>query len=264
MYHKPLISIVIPMYNAEKYIQETINSVIQQTYENWEMLIVDNYSTDKSKEIVQKNIIKENKIKLIELEYNSGGPARPRNIGIDNNAKGKYIAFLDADDMWVENKLELQINFMLNNNIDFSSTNYELIDENSKKIDTTISFSPFFRKIYSKNYTLNKSLFYNIISTSTVMIKSEVIKKYGFNEEKNLVGVEDYFLWCCLLNDKIIYSYYPMILEKYRISNNSISREKKYISRYKQVYCITKFCIENNIKFNIFYRLLLFFRGIKK
>ena len=81
--------------------------MIDQTYQNWEMIIVDDCSTDNSRDIVKKYEVKDSRIKLIELEVNFGGPARPRNVGLDIS-KGDYLAFLDADDVWLENKLQVQ------------------------------------------------------------------------------------------------------------------------------------------------------------
>lgn len=103
MKNKPLISIITPIFNGEKYILETIQSVLDQTYTNWEMMIVDNKSTDNSIEVIKT--VCDDRIKIIHLEYNSGGPARPRNVGLDN-AKGEYIAFLDADDVWLPASLK--------------------------------------------------------------------------------------------------------------------------------------------------------------
>ena len=103
MKNEPLISIVTPMYNAEKLIGETIESVLNQTYQNWEWIVVDNCSTDKSRDLI--TAINDSRIKVISLEKNSGGPAHPRNVGIEN-AKGEYVALLDADDIWHNEKLE--------------------------------------------------------------------------------------------------------------------------------------------------------------
>lgn len=99
-----LVSIVVPVYNCEKFIRQTINTVKKQTYNNWELLLVNDCSTDRSKEIIIKELKDDDRIKLLELEKNSGA-AIARNKGIEN-ARGKYIAFLDADDLWNEEKIE--------------------------------------------------------------------------------------------------------------------------------------------------------------
>jgi teichuronic acid biosynthesis glycosyltransferase TuaG len=149
MNNEKLVSIITPMYNAEKYILETINSVQLQTYQNWEMIIVNNFSTDASGEIVKN--IDDPRIKLIELSFNSGGPARPRNVGIDN-AKGEYFAFLDADDTWSDNKLELQLDFMKINKVNFSSTCKSFIDQMSINIDSQYKISRFKERFVKKKH----------------------------------------------------------------------------------------------------------------
>ena len=105
-----LVSIITPTYNSEKFISETINSVLNQTYTNWELLITDDCSTDKTVEIVESYVKKDCRIKFFSLKKNSGA-AIARNNSI-KNSKGRYISFLDSDDLWLKNKLELQINFM--------------------------------------------------------------------------------------------------------------------------------------------------------
>ena len=109
---KDLISIIIPVYNAEEYIQKTIQTVKNQTYKNWEAILIDDNSTDNSVSIIKKNL--QHNIKLIELKENCG-PSIARNKGIEI-AKGKYIVYLDADDLWENRKLELQHKFMEDNN----------------------------------------------------------------------------------------------------------------------------------------------------
>ena len=116
-----LVSIITPAYNAEKYIKDTIASVIAQTYTNWEMIIVDDSSNDNTNEIIKEYQQKEKKIRLITLLKNQG-VANARNIAIQN-ARGRYIAFLDSDDIWEKEKLEKQINFMRKNNVYFSYHN---------------------------------------------------------------------------------------------------------------------------------------------
>ena len=124
--NEPLVSIITPLYNCEKYIEETILSVINQTYKNWEMIIVDDYSKDKGAEIVRKYRKIDSRIKLYKNEINQG-VSFTRNRAIDLSL-GKYIAFLDSDDLWKKEKLEKQISFMEENNIVLSYTGYEKIN----------------------------------------------------------------------------------------------------------------------------------------
>lgn len=124
-----LVSIIMPSYNTARYIKESIESVIKQTYKNWELIIVDDYSTDNTDSVVES--MKDSRIKYIKNEKNLGAAAS-RNRAL-REAKGRWIAFLDSDDLWHREKLEKQIAFMEKNHIAFSYTNYEIIDENGKE-----------------------------------------------------------------------------------------------------------------------------------
>lgn len=246
MNNSPLVSIITPIFNGGKYILETIQSVLNQTYTNWELIIVDNKSTDNSAEIV--NSIDDERIKAISLEYNSGGPARPRNIGIEN-AKGEYIAFLDADDVLVSNKLEEQLKFMIKNNFNFSSTSAKYIDEQSKSIMKMNKFKNYLRKF--RTYNLENLLKNKFIYTSSVLIKKDILGK--FNEEENCTSVEDYYLWLQILNNKNTkYGFLHKELLLYRIVSNSVS-DRSTIGKQeaKSLFYSLKFIIENN-KYELF------------
>ena len=241
---QPLVTVIIPLFNAEKYIAQTIESVISQTYQNWEMIIVDDCSTDNSKDIVKKYEAKESRIKLIELEKNFGGPARPRNVGLDIS-KGDYLAFLDADDVWLKNKLRVQINEMLVNNLDFTSTDSKFIDDNS--IDTIINKHKiiiFFKKMKRKA-TLSDVIKGNFISTSSAIVSKNFISK--FDENKDFIGVEDMYLWMKILNEKNVrYKYITDKLIKYRVSSTSLSeRGVNQKQAIKANLCILKFILDN-------------------
>lgn len=160
-----LISIIIPVYNAEKYIENTIENIKKQTYKKWEIILVNDKSTDKSKEIIEKYLCEQ--IKLIDLNKNSG-PAIARNVGLEK-ARGKYITFQDADDFWSLEKLEKQYNFMKTNNYAFSFTGYQFTDENGEKTGKKVSIP---LKI---NY--EEALKNTTISTITVMFDITKINK---------------------------------------------------------------------------------------
>lgn len=240
---QPLVTVIIPLYNAEKYITETIESVINQTYQNWKMIIVDDCSIDNSINIIKKYQIKDNRIKLVESESNFGGPAKPRNIGIDN-AKGEYIAFLDADDVWLPNKLEEQLKFMIKNDLNFSSTSGQYIDESSNHIRKLNKVKNYIRKF--RRYDLIKLLKYKYIYTSSVIVKNNIIDH--FSEEKNCISVEDYYLWLQLMASEYTkYGFLHKELLKYRIVNNSVSeRSIKGKQEAKSLYYTLKFIIENS------------------
>tara|TARA_B110000305_G_C19397304_1_gene618160 strand:+ start:276 stop:1124 length:849 start_codon:yes stop_codon:yes gene_type:complete len=241
---QPLVTIITPIFNAQNFIAETIESVIDQTYQNWEMIIVDDCSTDNSRDIVKKYEVKDSRIKLIELEVNFGGPARPRNVGLDIS-KGDYLAFLDADDVWLENKLQVQISEMLVNNLDFTSTESKFIDDNS--IDTIINKHKiviFFKKIKRKA-TLSDVIKGNFIRASSAIVSKNFISK--FDENKDFIGVEDIYLWMKILNKKNIrYKYITEKLIKYRISSTSLSeRGANQKQALKANLCILKFILDN-------------------
>jgi teichuronic acid biosynthesis glycosyltransferase TuaG len=116
--NSPLVSIVTPSYNSERFIVQTIESVLAQTYQRWEMIIVDDRSTDESYKIVLGYAAKDNRIKVYGMERNSGA-ATCRNKAIELS-RGEYVAFIDSDDLWLPDKLEKQLNFMLEKDSDFS------------------------------------------------------------------------------------------------------------------------------------------------
>ncbi len=167
MKKEELVSIVIPVYNSEKFIKETIQTVENQTYQNWELLLVNDCSTDSSENIIKKYETEDKRIRLINLEKNSGA-AIARNKGIDE-AKGKYIAFLDADDLWKKEKLEKQVNFMEENDYAFTFTGYEFADENGIGNGKVVCVP---EKIDYKGALKNTT-----ISTCAVMLNAEKLGK---------------------------------------------------------------------------------------
>jgi teichuronic acid biosynthesis glycosyltransferase TuaG len=220
MQNSPMVSIIIPNYNTELYLGETIDSVIAQSYTNWELLIIDDHSTDKSLEIINGYVNSNDKIKLLMTPENSGGPATPRNIGIDN-AKGEYIAFLDSDDTWLLERLNFHMNFMLRENSKFSST-FRNTFSNPAEMKTEIIESRDL-KVYSYNDLLRK----NLIDTSAVIIHKSIIGDIRFDTSTKFIAIEDYVFWLEILkkhNEKILVSEVDTI--NYRITGENISRSK--------------------------------------
>ncbi len=240
---QPLVSIIIPMYNAEKYIEETIKSVMLQTYQNWEIIVVSNASTDRSEELIAS--LDDARIQVIKSDINSGGPAKPRNIGL-GHAKGEYIAFLDADDLWTKDKLEVQLSYMLENNVNFSSTGKINIDESSEEMNFKAGI---LAKVNARNSkkTICDLIKYRFIFTSSVMISSQL--KVHFNEEKKYIAVEDLCAWLNVfkrLESK--YMYMEENLLKYRIVEQSISaRGMEYKHATKAYICILNFILKNEL-----------------
>ena len=132
-----LVSIITPSFNSSQFINECINSVIIQTYNNWEMIIVDDCSQDDSVNIISDMAVKDKRLNLITCDQNIG-PSEARNIAL-KHAKGRYIAFLDSDDIWHKEKLQRQLNFMKEKDCAFSFTSYQPISENGQRYHKIIS-----------------------------------------------------------------------------------------------------------------------------
>jgi len=214
-----LVSIITPSYNSEDFIKETINSVLNQTYKNWEMIIVDDVSTDNSIQIIQEYQKKDSRIKLIELDTNSGA-AVARNKAIEV-ANGKYIAFLDSDDLWKPEKLEKQIAFMQENNIVFSYSAYDLIDEDGKELN--ITKDPIEKLHYKELLKENQ------IGCLTAVYDQE---KLGKCYMPLIRKRQDFGLWLSILK-KIDYAIkVPENLALYRVRKNSISSNKIDLIKY--------------------------------
>ena len=210
-----LVSIIMPNYNGEKFIAETIESVLNQTYTNWELLITDDCSTDNSVNIINSYADKDGRIKLLKNEKNSGA-AQARNVAL-KEAKGKWIAFLDSDDMWLPEKLEKQIAFMTANGYKFSCTKYSHIDENSQPLHKVV-ISP---KVIGKR----KMFRYNYLGCLTVMYDADAIGVLQVNPEIGN-GRNDYALWLKAVKKENCY-YLDEALALYRVRTSSLSHGKK-------------------------------------
>ncbi len=208
-----LISIITPVYNAEKHIAATIETVLNQTYQNWELFIIDDVSTDNSINIIKKYMEKDGRIKLIQLRSNSGA-AIARNKGIEL-ANGRYIAFLDSDDLWKEEKLEKQITYMKKNNIAFSYTAYEVIDATGNKLNKVINVPI---KMDYHQYLKN-----TIIQTVTVMIDTQTTGKVYM---PNLRRRQDFVTWLSILKRDITAYGIQENLAMYRRTPGSLSSNK--------------------------------------
>ena len=184
-----LISVIIPVFNSEKYIYQTLTSILNQTYNNFEIIIVDDGSTDNSREIISS--IKSKKIKYILFNENSGGPSKPRNRAI-LEAKGDLISIFDSDDVMAENKLEETEKLFSKYNFDFLFTNFRSIDENDNIIcDDYLNNYNEFRKLLvriDKNencYLLVGDVYIellkaNFIGTSSVVFRRSLFDEIGF------------------------------------------------------------------------------------
>lgn len=240
-----LVSIIMPTYNSDEYLIQTIESVLRQTYRNWELIIVDDYSQDNTIEIL--NYFKNNPKIKIYLNRNNKGSDSCRNIGLEK-CKGKYIAFLDSDDIWSKYKLEEQIKFMKTYKLNFTCTNYIPFDKNHK-----ISIvKP--QKVY------NTKLFFKdtSIATSTMIILKSKFKKLKF--KKNF-GFGDYIYKVKLLEiDKCYTLNQP--LTYYRVRNSSVSSNK--FKNFIYVWRINQIIFNFNFLKNIYYIFFITQKSLKK
>lgn len=206
------VSIITPNYNSSSFIADTITSVIEQTYRNWELIVVDDCSTDNSLEIVQLAQKDDPRVKLIKLSENVG-VAEARNIGI-REAKGQFIAFLDSDDLWYPDKLEKQISFMKENNIDLCYTGYEKINEQGKpfqkmKVPLKISYKELLKTCY--------------IGCLTAIYDTKNLGKIYMPTNTRR---EDYATWLNILKQTQYAYAVPETLAKYRVYSNQSSSKK--------------------------------------
>lgn len=210
-----LISIITPVYNCEKLLPSTIESVLNQTYKNWELLLVDDCTPDNSAKVIEKYAKEDERIKYFKLEKNSGA-AIARNKGL-SEAKGRFIAYLDADDLWKPEKLEKQLNFMLENKYGFSCTDYEKIDENGKSLNKVVKIP--------KKVDYNLFLRNTIIQTVGVMVDTQITGK-KLLEMPNIRRRQDAATWCQLLKNGYDCYECPENLSYYRVVSNSLSSNK--------------------------------------
>lgn len=219
---EPLVSIITPTYCCEEYIEQTILSVINQSYQNWELLIIDDCSTDHTVGIVEKYKSIDSRIKLTILKE-KGGASIARNRGI-MDAQGRYISFLDGDDLWTTDKLEKQVKFMQENSCYFSYTNYYILGESESP---KIFCSP-------KSIDYSNMLKCNRIGCLTVMYDTSVIGK------KTIPKIDkrnDYALWLTILRTGVKGYLFDEPLAYYR-SHQGLSRggKHKLIKYHYKVY----------------------------
>lgn len=208
-----LVSVVMPAYNAEKYIRQAVSSVLNQTHENLEMIVVDDCSTDHTYEILEDLASGDARIRLFRNEHNSG-VAKTRNKGFEL-CRGEYVALLDSDDLWRQDKIEKQLALARSGNADIVYCSYAMIDDTGAH-----SFHDF---IVPEETNFNDMLVRSCLSCSTAMIKGTTLAKYRFDDQ---FYHEDYVLWMQMMRDGCRALGLPEILADYRINRNSRSFNK--------------------------------------
>lgn len=209
----PIISIIIPCFNSQSFISQSIQSVIQQTYDDWELLIIDDCSTDNSGLVINK-FLNNKSIKYFKTNKPSGSPILPRNIGIEN-AQGRYIAFLDSDDVWLPNKLERQMKmFEQYEDMAICFSNYEKMTEQGERNNRII-------KAPSMS-TYKQLLLSNVIGCLTAVYDTEKVGKVFFQNHSH----EDYILWLDILKRGYVARNTNTVEALYRVRENSVSSNK--------------------------------------
>ncbi len=210
-----LVSVVCPAFNCEKYLSKTLDSILNQTVRDLEVLVVDDGSTDSTVKIARDYAEKDNRVKVFHNQANQGA-AYSRNLAIAN-ATGEFVAFLDGDDLWLPTKLEEQIAFMKNNRCDFSYTAYETINESGKQIGRL--------RTGPKKVTHRGFLHYNYIGCLTVMYRRSICPDLSIPD--NIDRRNDYALWL-KLSERCDCYFLNKTLSFYRIHGDSLSSGNEF------------------------------------
>lgn len=258
------VSVIMPTYNAEKYIKDAIDSVINQTYKNWEIIIVDDNSEDNTEEIVKEIISNNKNISYIKLNENMGA-ATTRNKAMELSS-GRFLAFLDSDDIWAIDKLEVQISYMIKNKCAISYSDYELISDDGYSLHKVIRVP---QKLTYKQYLRN-----TIIQTVTVVVDKDYV---GDIRMPNIKMRQDFATWLSILKNGHDALGINKVLGQYRRTTNSLSSNKfktvqknwyvyrkiEKLSLLETSFVFTGYAINATIKRINFKMLIKKARGIK-
>lgn len=225
--NSPLVSVIIPVYNSEKYIRDTIESVLKQTYKNFEIIVVDDGSTDITKIIIDELKKKDSRIQYI-FQSNQGQSAA-RNKGIEY-AKGKYIAFLDADDLFLPDKVEQQVAYLeAHPDCDISySKIYHFFDTDPNNLY-------YFDLPHPSGNLFSELLRTNFINPLSVMLKKELLDKYG-GFENEFRRMDEQYLWIKLSLNGARFCYIERALGLYRMHKKSLTHEKGHLKLTQEKY----------------------------
>ena len=244
-----LVSIIIPYYKKKEYILKTINSILNQSYTQFEIIIIYDDENLSDLNYLDKLFKLEKKIKIIKNSRNIGA-GFSRNKGIEN-AKGDFIAFIDADDIWKKNKLENQINFMIKEKLEFSHTSYEIIDKNDKVLGKRIS------RNFIKVDDLIKSC---DIGLSTVIFRKKIIDDQ--TKFPNLKTKEDFVLWIKILQKNIFITSLNETLTSWRKIDNSLSSST--IQKLSDAFKVYNYYMKFNFFKSCYYVICLSINFLKK
>ncbi len=243
-----LVSVIIPYFKKKKYIAETLQSVLNQTYSNLEVLIIYDDIDKNDLDYIKKLTSNDKRIKLLINEKNLGA-GMSRNIGIDQS-KGDYLAFIDSDDQWKENKIEVQLKYMIEHKISFTHTSYKIVGEENE----------FISKRKARNFiNINDLIKSCDIGLSTVIIKKDALKDERF---VNLKTKEDFVLWLKLISNNIKIIGIDENLVFWRKSSNSLSSStiQKLLDGFK----VYNFYMRFNVFKSFYYLICLGFNYLRK
>ena len=256
MLNNPFFSIVLPNYNHGHYLKDAIESVLNQNYKNWELLIIDNYSTDNSDKVISS--YNDSRIRVFKIK-NEGIIAKSRNLGI-KNAKAEWIAFLDSDDIWYFNKLSRLI--------ELTDKNFDIICSNEYRYDLKGGVKkPLYYNLKSNNFYRELLLKGNALSTSATIVSRDFLKKnkLGFSENLDFITVEDYDLWMQIALKNGSFGFCNEFLGDFRIHESNNSNNFKLHSNNlikllkKHVYEIQNFSNKDKLWDKVKPRLTLMF-----
>ncbi|PHI34875.1 glycosyl transferase family 2 [Pseudoalteromonas sp. GCY] len=246
------VSIITATYNSQEYISKTYESIKKQTYKDWEWIVTDDCSSDDTYSILSSIADNDIRVKLFVNKVNSGA-AIARNNSLDF-ASGEFVAFIDSDDLWEPEKLSMQLEFMQESNSDFSFTAYQLISNDGALLGKTIDSS----NSGSFNY------FDMLKKRATLGCSTVIISKTLLNERRmpNIRTGQDYAFWLSIMKSGHSANILPVVLTKYRISNNSISRNKfKKALRQWEIYRgFEKLGVIKSLFYFVFYAFHAVFR----
>ncbi len=247
--HMPQVTVIMPAYNAEKFIEETIASVQAQTFSDWELIVLDDGSKDETVKCVEKLASEDPRITILQNEKNMG-VAKTRNRGIEM-ARGEYIALLDSDDVWYPEKLEQQLALAKRSGAEIIYCSYAMVDEEGDQ-----KHAPF---IVPPQTDFKKMLVSSVISCSTVLMQAETAKKYRFDET---YYHEDYVLWMQLMQDGKRAVGCTQVLAAYRLRSSSRSSDK--LSSAKKRWVIYRECLKLPFFTSVYYLVRYAVRALRK
>ena len=248
-----MVSIITPCYNSADYIADTIKSVIAQTYQDWEMIIVDDCSTDNSLDIIEDYAKYDSRIKVLRTEKSSGSPVAPRNLAIQK-ASGRYIAFLDSDDIWLPTKIESQLDvFKRHDDAAVVFSYYEKVNEAGERSGRIIRSAD--------KVTYRQLLKGNVIGCLTGIYDTDKVGKIVLEHQ----GHEDYIMWLSILRKGFSARNTNDVQALYRVRSNSVSANKlKALTWQWHIYRDSeKLGVVSSAYYFIFYAIKAFVKSIK-